>query len=356
MDNNNNRKARELRRRRRRIIALNVLCVFLVVCGMVWVVSHFWRYTQYEITNNATVDQYITPVNIRVPGYIKRVDFREHQYVSAGDTLLMLDDREYQIHVMDAQAALADAVSALEVLEAGVRTARESVEISVAAIAQAEALLWKVEQDEKRYGDLLKQNSVSLQQYQQVQADYRAAKANCAMLGSQKTRDELQVEELITKQGNARAMIQRREADLEMSKLNLSYTVVVAPYDGYVGRRTLGEGQLVQAGQVLTNIIRDERKWVMANYKETQISNIYIGQPVNVLVDAYRGHVFRGVVSAISEATGSKYSLIPTDNAAGNFVKVQQRIPVRIELIDLSQQDNDLLRAGMMVEVEAKRR
>jgi len=139
-----------------------------------------------------------------------------------------------------------------------------------------------------------------------------------------------------------------------MAKLNLSYTVVTAPYDGFMGRRTLENGQFIQAGQTVSNIIRGNEKWITANYKETQIANIYVGQEVRIKGDAFKGKVFHGKVTAISEATGSKYSLLPTDNSAGNFVKVQQRIPVRIDLTDISFADKALLRAGMMVETEAK--
>ncbi len=146
------------------------------------------------------------------------------------------------------------------------------------------------------------------------------------------------------------------EADLDLARLNLSYTILIAPYDGYMGRRTLEPGQYVQAGQTISYLVRGDDKWVTANYKETQIMHIYIGQPVRIKVDALPGRVFRGEVTAISEATGSKYSLVPTDNSAGNFVKVQQRIPVRIDLKDASDDDMRHLRAGMMVETEALRK
>ena len=148
-------------------------------------------------------------------------------------------------------------------------------------------------------------------------------------------------------------MILRKEADLDLARLNLSYTIVTAPFDGYTGRRTLEPGQLVQAGQTLTYLIRGNDKWITANYKETQIAHIFIGQQVNIKVDAVGNKVFHGTVTAISEATGSKYALVPTDNSAGNFVKIQQRIPVRIDFSDASPQDMQLLRAGMMVETEA---
>ena len=154
----------------------------------------------------------------------------------------------------------------------------------------------------------------------------------------------------------AEATILRKEAEVDLANLNLSYTVLLAPYDGYIGRRTLEPGQYVQTGQTVSYLVRNKDKWVTANYKETQIANIHLGQQVCIKVDALPGKVFHGEVTAISEATGSKYSLVPTDNSAGNFVKVQQRIPVRIDLKDVSSEEMAQLRAGMMVETEALRR
>ena len=164
------------------------------------------------------------------------------------------------------------------------------------------------------------------------------------------------VNEVSHRRENTEAAIQRATAALEMARLNLSYTVVLAPCDGKLGRRSLEEGQFITAGQCITYILPDTQKWIIANYKETQIANIYIGQQVRVKVDAVPGKTFHGEVTAISEATGSKYSLVPTDNSAGNFVKVQQRIPVRIDLEDVSSEEMAQLRAGMMVETEALRK
>lgn len=354
MSNGSQHRRMKLRNRRMRNIIINTLCVILILCGVYWVINHFWRYTKYEITNNAVIDQYITPVNIRVSGYIKYINFTEHQKVNAGDTLIVLDDREYRIRVMDAQAALSEAIANADIIESTIQTSKSNIEVSEASIKEAQVGLWKIGEDEKRYSALLAEKSVSLQQYQQIKADYEAAKAKYELLKMQKNSTRLQAEEILKKMNSVKAIISRRESDVEMAKLNLSYTVVIAPYSGSVGRRTLGEGQLVQVGQILTNIIRDNKKWVTANYKESQIGEIFIGQEVNIKVDAYPGNIFKGVVSAISEATGSKYSLIPTDNAAGNFVKVQQRIPVRIDFINAEDEANPSLRAGMMVETEAK--
>ena len=160
--------------------------------------------------------------------------------------------------------------------------------------------------------------------------------------------------EVQTRRANSEAAIERAEAALEMARLNLSYCVVLAPCDGKLGRRALEEGQAVNAGQTITYIMPDTEKWVIANYKETQVENLHVGQKVKMTVDAINGKVFSGKITAISGATGSKYSLVPTDNSAGNFVKIQQRVPVRIEFEGLSKEDNDRLVAGMMVVVKAQ--
>ncbi len=347
------KRRKKLIRIKIRNIIVNTVCILLVLAGISWTVHYFWKYVNYEITNDAVVDQYVIPVNIRVPGYIQEVRFTEHQFVHAGDTLLILDDREYRIKKKDAEAALMDARAVRDALGSGIHTSEVNVSVQDANIAETKARLWHLEQDYHRYANLLKEESVSRQQYEQVKADYEAMQARYEALTHQKQAAQSQYSETNKKTGSADAAILRKEAELEMAELNLSYTVVTAPYDGYMGRRTLEKGQLVQAGQTLTYLVRGQDKWITANYKETQIPNIYIGQQVLIKVDAWRQRTFHGVVTAISEATGSKYSLVPTDNSAGNFVKIQQRIPVRIDLQDVSPEDMQLLRAGMMVETEA---
>ena len=295
MANELKEKQQKLKKVRVRNIVLNLVCICLAGSGLWWTATYFWRYVNYEVTNDAFVDQYVAPLNVRASGYIKEVRFKEHQYVRQGDTLLVLDNREYQIKVKEAEAALLDAHGSQDVLHSGIETSHTNIAVQDANIAEA-------------------------------------------------------------KTTGAEAAILRKEADLDLAKLNLSYTVLTAPYNGYMGRRTLEPGQYVPAGQTISYLVRNKDKWITANYKETQIANIYIGQQVRVKVDAVPGKTFHGEVTAISEATGSKYSLVPTDNSAGNFVKVQQRIPVRIDLEDVSPEEMAQLRAGMMVETEALRK
>lgn len=348
-------KRKKLYRLKIRNIIQNTVCILLVLGGIVWVIDYFWKYVNYEITNDAVVDQYITPVNIRVAGYISEVRFTEHQPVKAGDTLLILDNREYRIKLQDAEAALLDAKAAKAVLGSGIETSEVNVSVQEANIAETKARLWQSELDFHRYENLLAEESVARQQYEQVKANYEAIQARYNALIQQKNAARSQHTEMSRKMTSADALILRKEAELEMAKLNLSYTIVTAPYEGYMGRRTLENGQLVQAGQTITYLMKGNDKWITANYKETQIAHIFIGQEVRVKVDAIPDKIFHGRVTAISEATGSKYALVPTDNSAGNFVKVQQRIPVRIDLEKVSSYDMQQLRAGMMVETEALR-
>lgn len=348
-------KQKKLRKLRTRNIVLNIVCILLAGSGLWWTVNYFWRYINYEITNDAFIDQYVAPLNIRVSGYIKEVRFKEHQYVRQGDTLLILDNREYQIRVKEAEAALLDAHGSQSVLHSGIETSHTNIAVQDANIAEAKSQLWQLEQDYHRFERLLKEESVPQQQFEQTKAAYEAAQARYQALLEQKRAAQSQYTETSKRTISAEAAIMQREADLDLARLNLSYTVLTAPYDGYMGRRTLEPGQYVSAGQTISYLVRNTDKWVTANYKETQIRNIFIGQEVRIKVDALPGRIFKGRVTAISEATGSKYSLVPTDNSAGNFVKVQQRIPVRIDLEDVSLNDMAHLRAGMMVETEALR-
>lgn len=308
---------KKLRKRRLQNIPLNFLCILIAGSGLIWVANYFWKYIHYEITNDAFIDQYVSPLNIRASGYIKEVRFKEHQYVHQGDTLLILDNREYQIKVKEAEAALLEVKGSKEVLHSGIETSQTNIAVQDANIAEAKAKLWQLEQDYRRFARLLKEESVPEQQYEQAKASYKAAQARYQALLEQRKAAQSQFTETTRRATSAEAAILSKEASLDLARLNLSYTVLTAPYDGYMGRRTLEPGQYVQAGQTISYLVRNTDKWVTANYKETQIIHIYIGQEVRIKVDALPGKVFHGTVTAISEATGSKYSLVPTDNSAG---------------------------------------
>lgn len=341
---------------RGRRLVVSLVCIGIIAYGLWRLVDVFIENTASETCNDAQIEQYITPVNLRASGYIAKVCFKEHQEVHKGDTLLILDDREYRIRLMEAEAALKDAKAGANVNSATEQTTQTSASVYSASIDEIEVRLAKLSKDIERYRNLVANKAATPVQLEQLEVEYDATKKKLEAARKQQEAAYKGVNEVTTRRGNVDAAIQRAEAAVEMARLNLSYCVVVAPCDGKLGRRTIEEGQMVNAGTTITYIIPDNQKWVIANYKETQIENLHVGQKVRMTVDALNNEVFEGTVTAISGATGAKYSLVPTDNSAGNFVKIQQRVPVRIDFTNISKEDNDRLAAGMMVVVKVERK
>ena len=343
------------KKQRMRQVITSAIGLAILLWALVKIVGIFIDYTTNESSNDAQIEQYISPVNLRASGYIKKIYFTEHQMVKKGDTLLVLDDREYLIRVMEAEAALKDAKAGANVMDVTMQTTENSASVYDASIAEIEVRLAKLSKDIARYRNLVERKAATPIQLEQLETEYAATRKKLEATRRQQKAAVSGVNEVQTRKANAAAAIERAEAALAMARLNLSYTVVLAPCDGQLGRRALEEGQMVNAGQTITYIMPDTRKWVIANYKETQMENIKVGQKVRLTVDALSDKEFEGRVTAISGATGSKYSLVPTDNSAGNFVKIQQRIPVRIDFTNISKEDNARLAAGMMVVVKAEK-
>jgi len=332
---------------------LSAVGLVAIVYGIYLAVNIFLDFNHTEVTNDAQVEQYISPINVKVPGYINNIYFTEHQFVHKGDTLLIIDDREYKIKVMEAEAALKDALSGANVLDATLTTTLNNVSVYDASMAEVEAKIVKLKKDYERYQNLLQRDAATPIQVEQVKTELDMTLAKLDALKKQKVAASSSAKEVNTRKGNSEAAILRAQANLDMARLNLSYTVITAQTDGYLGRRSLEEGQLVNAGQTMTYIIPGSQKWIVANFKETQVENLFIGQKVEIKVDAIKGKEFAGHISAISDATGSKYSLVPADNSTGNFVKIQQRIPVRIDFDNLTEEDSKRMAAGMMAVVKA---
>ena len=347
-------QAKKLKKLRIRQIIVSLIGIGVLAWGLVEIIFLFLDYKWNETSNDAQVEQYISPINVRASGYIKQIYFTEHQDVHKGDTLLVLDDREYKIRVMQAEAALKEAKAGATVIDATLQTTQTSASVFETSISELEVRLAKLEKDRKRYQNLVKRNAATPIQLEQIETEFEATRKRLEGIKRQQKAAYSGVNEVNSRKENVAAAIERAEAALALAQLNLSYCVVVAPCDGKLGRRALEEGQLINAGQTVTYILPNEQKWVIANYKETQIENLHLGQEVTITVDAVSEKEYKGQITAISGATGSKYSLVPTDNSAGNFVKIQQRIPVRIDFVELSEEDNERLAAGMMVVVKAK--
>lgn len=337
--------------RKTKKLIYNIFACILLLGAISWVCEKFVHLGNVEFTENAQVKQLIVPVNSRVQGYIKEVRFDEYQKVSKGDTLVIIEDVEYRYMVAQAEANLANAKTGKDAMHNVISTTSTNISVTDASIEEARIVFENAERNYKRFSTLYEQNAVTRQQYDDMNTAYLAAKARYDMLKRQKESVQAVSREQNTRLGQNEAGIKLAEAALELARLNLSYTVVLAPCDGYTGRKEIQQGQLIQPGQTLVDVVDSQEKWIVANYKETQTANITEGCEVEIEVDAIPDHTFKGVVRSISRATGASFSLMPQDNSSGNFVKIEQRIPVRIDFTENNDAEAmERVSAGMNVE------
>lgn len=316
-----------------------------------WGIFSLYQGMKYEQTNDAQVQEYINPLISRAGGFITKVNFQENQYLKKGDTLLVIDNRESTFQQEQAEAALLNSRAQLAVLESNVNSLRMASLVNKSQIKAASAKLLKQQQDYNRYEKLYEVESATKQQLETNKANLDVALADYQIaLDSYKT-SLAKVSDTKTQQNVVRADIKKFQALLKRNKLDLSYTVIRAPYNCRIGKRSIEKGQMIEPGQILGYLVNKEAgKWVIANYKETQVHKLHIGEIARIDADAFPGKTFTGRVISLSPATGSSFSLLPPDNSTGNYVKIVQRIPVRIEL-EGTPTDNAGLEAGMNVTV-----
>ena len=381
------------RSRRRGLIIVGILVVALIALG-IW-----WHSTFSEDTDDAQVNGHLIQVSARVGGQVLKVDVQENQTVHAGDPIVELDPRDYQVAVENAEAALASAkanAAAARVnvpittinagtnlnsaghdvsgTQAAVAQAERQLEAAHALVAQAAANNTKAQADLERYKPLVAKDVISKQQFDAAVAAADAAKAQLAdaLANEQGAADgvrlahekELQAQAMLkyaqtgpqqvaaqdAKARQAEAQVDQAQAQLDQAKLNLSYCKIVAPADGIITRKSVEIDQNITAGQNLLTLVSLQDIWITANFKETQLKHMEAGQAVKIRVDA-TGKDYSGRVTQIGGATGSVLSLFPPENATGNYVKVVQRLPVRIDFTDLKDEDpNHQLRPGLSVE------
>ncbi|MCU7552801.1 HlyD family secretion protein [Chitinophagaceae bacterium LB-8] len=358
-------KSTEASPKKRSKVFLIVLILLLIVGG--WFgISKYIHALHHEETDDAQVAANINPVIPKIPGYVTEVRVKDNQKVKKGDTLLLLDDRDLRIKLKQAEAALATAESNLSTAkattnaaEANVATSEASVRAINAQIETAKVNLWRATQDFNRYANLIKDHSITQQQYEQALAAKETAEKQLQVLQEQKMQASRQTNAVSsqssatsTQIGVVNATIKQRQVDVEDAKLNLSYTVVTAPADGVTSKVNVQAGQFLQAGQATFSIVQDNDIWVVANFKETQFDDLKPGQKVTISIDAFPGHDFDARVASFSPATGSSFALLPPDNASGNFVKVVQRLPVRIEFTNRQDPLVKQLKAGMNAYVD----
>lgn len=381
--------------RRKWPIVLTAL--FLIVIAIL-----LWKhYAGWVSTDDAEIDGYIYPVSARIPGQVLKVMVENTQYVQKGTVLVQLDPADYQVAVDRAKAQLANAEAeaqgarvgvpissvntmsqvhsaqaGVESMKAGVGVAEKQFQAAAARLQEAEATNVNAQEDLKRYAQLVNKQEVSRQQYDQAMAAAKASAATVAAAEATAAAAEQQVAQaksrltqadaelryahtgpqqlrVIRARANAAAaQVEAAAARLHQSELNLLYATIVAPVSGIIGKRTVVPGENVSAGQALLAVVPAKQIWVTANFKETQLRHMRVGQPVKIHVDAY-GRDYDGRVDGIAGATGVQFSLLPPENATGNYVKVVQRVPVRI-LFNQGQDPHHLLRVGMSVEPRVK--
>ena len=387
-------KPAEAPKKSRRGILFIVLAVLIVAGGI-----FYWRSTFTEDTDDAQINGHLIQVSSRINGTALKINVDENQFVTKGTVIAELDPADYQVAVENAEAALASARAAAAAANvnvpitdintgstlrsagadvsgthAAVLQAQRQVESAQAKVAEAQANNVKADQDLERYKPLVAKDVISKQQYDAAVASADATKASLAdaLAGVQAAQQQVQVAEDRERQSQAsfksaetapqqvavqsarakqaEAQVEEAQAQLDQAKLNLSYTKIVAPANGIITRKSLELNQNVSSGQNLLTLVSLDDIWVTANFKETQLRHISAGQSVEIEVDATGGK-YKGKVTQIGGATGSVLSLFPPENATGNYVKVVQRVPVRIDFTDLAEEDKDhTLRPGLSVE------
>jgi len=388
-----------MEKKRRRTILLKVGLPVLVLAVVVTGGLLYLHSTRWESTDDAQIDGYIYPVMSRVPGYVQRVTVNDNQYVEAGTVLVQLDPKDYEVALAAARATMANqeanavaaginipltsvntssqlssARAAVDNASAGLAAAQEQFAGAQAFLREAEANDLKAQDDVERYRPLAEKDEIPQRQFTQAVASQKstaaaveAARASTAAAEQAVTQARARLadveaslkyadtrpQQISVQQSRAdaaRAQVQQAAAALEQAQLNLQYATIVAPVSGIVGQRSVQPGQYLSAGEQLLSIVPldAENIWVTANFKETQLREMRPGQPVTISVDTY-GRKYDGHVDSIAAATGSRYSLLPPENATGNYVKVVQRIPVKI-LFTAGQDPAHLLRPGMSVE------
>ncbi|MEP7167827.1 MAG: HlyD family secretion protein [Bacteroidota bacterium] len=332
---------------------LPIILALIVISSVAFGISKYVYSLHHEDTDDAQVDADISPVLARVSGYVNEIRFLDNQQVQKGDTLIKLDDRDLQIKLQQAQAAYDNANANITVARANVGTAQANFETSKANVDAAKIRIWKATEDFKRYENLIADHSVTQQQFDEAKAEKETAEAALQTATKQQQASAMQTQAVQQQVAVTQSQLSQKQADIDFARLQLSYTIITSTANGIASRKSVQPGQLVSAGSPLFAVVSDNDVYVIANFKETQLTKMKEGLPVEIKADAFPDEKIEGSVYRFSAATGAKFSLLPPDNATGNFVKVVQRIPVKIKLSG----NKDLLaklRPGMSVKVSVK--
>jgi membrane fusion protein (multidrug efflux system) len=306
----------------------------------------------FETTDNTYLKAHISLISPKETGYVKEVLFQDNQKVMPGDLLVVIDDHDFRARVAQAEAQVMVETARIQTLETDMRAQGAKIRQEEANIVAAEADLERTGKDLKRFGHLAADGAVSAQTRDVAEAAYKQAAAQREKYRSSRLEAESQLASLDAQIGETRARLQAAQAALDLARIDLANTHITAPFAGIIGNRSVQVGQLVKPGTVLGYLVPVDGLFVEANFKETQIGHMQPGQPVDIQVDAYPDIRFEGTVDSFAPASGSEFSLLPSENATGNFTKIVRRIPVKI----LFRPGTDLsrLRPGLSTVVKVK--
>lgn len=332
-------------------LAYNIFIFVLIAAGLVFVISRFVHIGTTAYTDDAIIKRQMIPVNSRVTGFVKEIRFSDFQKVKKGDTLLIIEDSEFLLRLAQAQANFSSATSGKNISSSLINTAKNAITASDATLEEVKSQLDNAKVKYERYKNLLSQNAVTKQMFDEAEAMYKSLTARYNQMLSAKENSSLNLNQQNQRLSQSLSGIDLADAEVNLAKLNLSYTVITAPCNGYTSKKTTEQGQLLQSGQTVVNIVSSDDVWVEASFREKQMKYVNKGKRVEIKVDALGNKKFSGEVEAISYATGSDYSPNSSNHAAGNFVKVEQRIPVKIRFSsDNKKEDLDMLSSGFNAE------
>ena len=344
-----------------------------IIIALILIVGGYFGYKayrhsqEYETTDNAQIEGNSAPVLARVAGYVTSVNVDDYASVKQGQPLVTIDPQEYDVAMAQAEADyqqseadLANARADLQNAQAQVRNVAQNTRLAQSNAQVQAARVSKSKQDLQRDQNLYQAQSLTKKQLEDAQnnaeVQNRQYDANVEQIGLAKTSQSVAQAGIAKAQANIQkiqAVLKVKQASIDNAKLKVGYARLTAPIAGKIGRKNVVVGQYVQPGQNLFTIVADSTFWIVANFKETQLNKMQLGQPVDIKLDAYPDLDIKGRVSSLSEATGAKFALLPADNASGNFVKITQRVPVKIEILNPEKYKNQL-RAGLSVDAEVR--
>ncbi len=330
-----------------------------VIIPIILLISAFfgiksWMHSRhYENTDNASIEATNVPILARVAGYVDSLVISDYDVVTAGQLLLTIDSREYKIALQQAEAELQQASADLENARAGLLNADRNLALAKSNLDVQKARLDKAQEDFKRDQALFNDGSITRKQFDDTKSNQLIAQRLFNSNQDQVGTANAQVSTAKAQIQKALAQIETRKALIDQANLRLSFTTLRAPASGKVGKKNIDKGQYVQPGQTLFTIINSENFWVIANFKETQLQKMKEGQEADLYLDGYPDEPIKGKVVSMSEATGAKFALLPPDNSTGNFVKITQRVPVKIEILEVEKY-RGILRAGLSLTAEVK--